>query len=172
MVEITTKVDTSRIKGFKTFSNPINTYLQSNRTLTEDEGFLVPDGHEVLKQDWLDLYNSGTFPDGTTEDYFILPSIVQPTDGSKIYLIGKVLNSNTVNMADGHGVAKNFTNADLDSNKVLTFDHGIAHINPIIQVTDNNNNIVLPIQVVNIVGQSKIKIGREITGTWKVVVYG
>lgn len=167
-----TKVSTKRIKDFQTFSNPINTYLYSNRELTEEEGFLLPSGQEVLKTSWLELYNSGDFQDGSTEEYFILPNIEQPIDGRKLYLIGKVLNSNVVNFDNGHAAVMNFTQEDLDSEFNLTFAHGIGHANPIIQVTDNNNNICLPIQVINSVGQTKLRIGREISGTWKVVVYG
>ena len=171
-MNISTRVSTQRIKDFQLFSNPINTYIYSNRELSEEAGFLLPSGQEVLKASWLELYNSGEFLDGSTEEYFVLPNIEQPTDGRKLYLIGKVLNSNTATFNEGHGAVMTFTLADLDSDSNIVFQHGIAHINPIIQVTDNNNNICLPIQVTNSVGQTKIKIGREITGTWKVVAYG
>lgn len=171
-MSISTRVSTQRIKDFQLFSNPINTYIYSNRELSEEAGFLLPSGQEVLKTSWLELYNSGEFPNGSTEEYFVLPNIEQPTDGRKLYLIGKVLNSNTATFNEGHGAVMSFTNADIDSDSNIVFQHGIAHINPIIQVTDNNNNICLPIQVTNSVGQTKIKIGREITGTWKVVAYG
>lgn len=171
-MSFSTKVNSKRIQDFQLFTNPLNTYVLSNRQLTEQEGFLTPDGSEVKKADWLELYNSGTFADGSTEEYFVLPNIPQPTDGSHLYLIGKILNSNTVNFDDGHGAVMNFTDAELDSNKILTFQHGIAHINPIIQITDNNGNVCLPTQVVNTVGSTKVKIGRPITGTWKIVAYG
>ncbi len=167
-----TKVSTKRIKDFQLFTNPVNTYIYSNRELTEEEGFLLPAGQEVLKASWLELYNSGDFSDGSTEEYFVLPNVEQPTDGRKLYLIGKILNSNTAVFNEGHAAVMNFTNEDLDSDSNLVFQHGIAHSNPIIQVTDNNNNICLPIQVISSVGQTKIRIGREIAGTWKVVVYG
>lgn len=171
-MSFSTKVSTQRLREFQLFSNPINTYITSNRELTEDEGFLIPDGREVLKAEWLELYNSGSFTDGTTAEYFVLPVKEQPTDGSHIYLIGKILNSNVVNFDNGHAAVMTFTSNDLDENYNLTFQHGIAHINPIIQVTDEKGNLCLPIQVVNTVGQSKILIGRKIEGTWKVVIYG
>ena len=171
-MSFSTKVSTKRIKDFQLFSNPINTYVYSNRELSEEEGFLPPSGQEVLKTSWLELYNSGDFPDGSTEEYFVLPNIEQPTDGRKIYLVGKVLNSNVVNFDNGHAAVMNFTREDLDSDFNLTFAHGIGHANPIVQVTDNNNNMGLPVKIINSIGQSKLFIGREIEGTWKVVVYG
>jgi hypothetical protein len=167
-----TRVSTQRIKDFQLFSNPINTYIYSNKELSEEAGFLLPAGQEVLKTSWLELYNSGEFPDGSTEEYFVLPNVAQPEDGRKIYLIGKVLNSNTVNFNEGHAASMTFTSDDLDSDLNITFQHGIAHLNPIIQVIDNNNCICLPIAVLNSVGQTKIRIGRVISGTWKVVAYG
>lgn len=167
-----TRVSTQRIKDFQLFANPINTYIYSNRELSEEAGFLLPDGREVLKASWLELYNSGEFADGSTEEYFVLPNVIQPTDGRIIYLIGKVLSSNTATFNEGHGAVMNFTNADIDSDSNIVFQHGIAHINPIIQVVDNNNNVCMPIQVINSVGQTKIRIGREIAGTWRVVAYG
>ena len=173
MPKLSTKVITGRIAEFKLYSSSVGSFVQTVRDdLTEEEGFLVPDGHEVEKSKWLELYSMKDFPDGTTEEFFVLPAIAQPTDGTHIYLVGKVLSSDTVNMAQGHGAAKNFTAADLDANGVLTFDHGIAHINPLLQVIDNNNNMALPTEVVNTVGHSKIKIGREIIGTWQVLAYG
>ena len=173
MVSLSTKVITGRIEEFKLYSSSVGSFIQTVRDdLTEEDGFLIPDGHEVEKAKWLELYNMKDFPDGTTEEFFILPAIAQPTDGTHIYLVGKVLTSDTVNMAQGHGAAKSFTYNDLDENGVLTFDHGIAHINPLIQILDNQNNVALPIQVVNTVGRSQVKIGREIIGTWKIIAYG
>lgn len=172
MSELSTKVIPGRIEGFKLYSSSVGSFVQTVRDdLTEEEGFLVPDGHEVLKSDWVELYNLKEYLDGTTEDFFVLPAIGQPTDGTHIYLVGKVLSSDTVNMAQGHGAAKSFTNVDLE-NGVLTFDHGIAHINPLIQVTDNNNNMTLPLQVINTVGRTKVTIGRQIEGTWRITAYG
>lgn len=167
-----TKVSTERILDFQLFSNPINTFIRSNRELTEDQGFLIPDGSEVKKTKWTELYNSGNFKDGSTSDYFVLPNVAQPTDGTHIYLIGRVLNSNVISFDDGRASVMNFTNDNLDANKILTFEHGIGHINPMIQVTDNKGNVALPIQVVNTVGTTKVKIGREIEGTWRIVAYG
>lgn len=173
MANLSTKVITGRIEEFKLYSSSVGSFVQTVRDdLTEEEGFLVPDGHEVEKAKWLELYNMKDFPDGTTEEFFVLPSIAQPTDGTHIYLVGKVLTSDTVNMAQGHGAAKSFTYADLDENQILTFDHGIAHINPLIQIYDNHSNLTMPTEVVNTVGRSRIKIGRKIDGTWKVIVYG
>lgn len=173
MANLSTKVITGRIAEFRLYSSSVGSFIQTVRDdLTEEEGFLVPDGHEVEKAKWLELYNMKDFPDGTTEDYFILPAIAQPTDGTHIYLVGKVLSSDTVNMAQGHGAAKSFTKTDLDENGILTFDHGIGHINPLLQILDNNNNAAWPVEVTNTVGRSRIKIGRQITGTWKVIAYG
>ena len=64
-MSISTRVSTQRIKDFQLFSNPINTYIYSNRELSEEAGFLLPDGREVLKASWLELYNSGEFADGS-----------------------------------------------------------------------------------------------------------
>lgn len=169
MANETTKVGTSRLKDFELLTNQIGCYVPSS--LPEPPiGMLrvSSPGLEAKKSDWPELYAKIGGEDGSTDEFFILP-YVPKIDDLEFYLVGKIIFSNTI--VSGNTVTQSFTSTDLDSQGYYKFSHGISHLNPIIQISDSSGGFVLPVEIINSVGLSKIKIG-SMTGTWKVTAIG
>lgn len=169
----TTNVTVSKIEDFTLYSSPVGTQVTIYGTKTEAQGYLLPNGSEKLKSEWLELWNTGGFEEGSDADHFVLPNITQPENTNQhIYIVGKVLLSNVVSLANANGVTTSFTNNDLTNDKSYVFNHGIGHTYPIVQVYDNNGWLVPSFSIVNSVGSSTIQLGRDIVGTWRVIAYG
>ena len=174
MIGSSTLVGLSRLKDFSIFENRIGTVVQSYVS-NPPAGclYIGNQGVEVSKTEWSELYAAIGGEDGSDSTKFVLP--YKADDGAlKHYLVGKVLVSDITQ--SGNNVVATFTNSDLDANGYYTFRHGIGHINPILQLYDNNNEMISMVEVINSVGQSKIKIAgtylETITGTWKVIAVG
>ena len=172
MANPTTKVKISRIEGFENITSKIGEYVITDLEQPKAGYISVAEEQILNKTDWPDLYATGAYEDGLEEGTFIVPATSSPVSNKYVYLVGKILSSNTAYFNEGHGASLTFGNADLDSNHTLTFNHGIAHINPIIQLMDSYGTQVNAHHISNSVGVSKIGFGREIQGVWKVVAYG
>lgn len=170
----TTRVSTSRLRDFEYLSARIGSLVPSYQS-TPPEGMLDISvlNTEVKKADWPELYETIGGEEGTTSEYFILPYKANEAD-LHYYLVGKVLISDT-SMA-GKIISGTFTNDNLDANGYYTFIHGITHTHPIVQIYDNNNGTVIPSEVINTSGRSKVKILGDflssISGTWTIQVIG
>lgn len=174
MIEQTTKISTSRLKDFELFMDRIGSLVPSYSS-EPPAGMLrisVPNT-EVSKTEWATLYQKIGGVDGSTSDTFVLPYKEKEGD-LEYYLVGKILFSDIV--VNGNVISKNFTSSDLDEEGYFLFNHGINHLNPIIQVRDTNGGQVLVEKIVNMSGQSKLLIGgkfqSEIKGTWTVSAIG
>ena len=174
MVDNTTLVGISRLKDFELITGRIGSLIPSYSS-TIPAGCLrisVPNT-EASKTEWAELYSVIGGEDGETPDTFILPYKEKEGD-LEYYLVGKILLSDIV--ATGNTISRSFTSSDLNNDGYFIFNHGIDHINPIIQVYDSNGGQVTVPEVVNSVGQSWIKIIGEmlptITGTWKATAIG
>lgn len=166
----TTKVGLSRLKDFEYLSSYIGCYVPS--ALAEPPlGMLrvSVQGAEASKTEYAALYQKIGGEDGSTPDMFVLPYVPKVGD-VEYYLVGKVMYSDTV--VNGNIISYTFTNENLDENGYLVFQHGINHLNPIIQVKDSTGTFVWPVEVINMSGISKIKIGRTFNGTWTALAAG
>ena len=170
----TTRVSTSRLRDFQYFSAQIGSVVPSYQA-TPPEGMLAINQlrTEVKKTDWPELYETIGGEDGSTNDYFVLPYKADEDD-LHYYLVGKVLISDT--SMTGQVISTSFNNNNLDANGYYTFIHGISHTHPIIQIYDNNNGVVIPSEVINTSGKSKVKILgtflTSISGTWTIQAIG
>lgn len=169
----TTLVSTSRLRDFQYYSSQIGSLIPSYQP-TPPAGMLDIStlNTEVKKADWPELYQTIGGEDGTTSEYFILPYKANEVD-LHYYLVGKVLISDTSmynTMAQAYFKARDLTAG------YYRFNHGIQHTHPIIQVYDNLNREVVPSEVVNTVGYSRIKLSGEfqssIEGDWHVIAIG
>lgn len=174
MPNTTTLVSTSRLKDFELLTSRIGAVIGSYADTTPSGCLYIGQQNTaVSKTEWAELYAKIGGQDGPTAGTFILP--YKADDGDlKYYVIGKVLFSDVV--ASGNIISQSFSYADLDSSGYFTFAHGIDHTNPIILVLNENGGQVLPSEITNSVGQSKIKIDGDFrgswTGTWKVLAIG
>lgn len=170
----TTRVSTSRLRDFQYYESQIGSLIASYQT-TPPAGMLAVDtvNAEVAKADWPELYETIGGRDGSSPDMFILP--YKSNEGDlHYYLVGKVLISGT--SLTGHVVSTTFTDSDLDSGGYFTFNHGISHTHPIIQIYDENGAQVLSDEINNTSGKSRIKVlgtfTPSISGTWTVQAIG
>lgn len=173
MTDTTTLVSTSRLKDFELLTDRIGSLVPSY--LSEPpEGMLriSVQNTEVSKTEWAALYEKIGGKDGTAANTFVLPYKAKEDD-LEYYLVGKVIFSDTA--ASGNVISKRFTSLDLDNDGYFLFQHGISHLNPIIQIRDSNGGQVLVPEIINMSGQSKIKVGgdlTEVTGTWTALAIG
>lgn len=170
----TTLVSTSRLKDFELFYDRIGSTIPSYAT-EPPAGTLrisVPNT-EVSKTEWAALYEVIGGEDGSTPDTFVLPYKEKEGD-LEYYLVGKVLVSDIV--ISGNVISQTFTYDDLDDEGYFTFQHGIGHLHPIIQVRDADGGQVLIPKIINEVGQSKLLISGDFrpswTGTWTAEALG
>ncbi|MBP5469039.1 MAG: hypothetical protein J6Z11_07310 [Candidatus Riflebacteria bacterium] len=164
MPDTTTLVSSSRLKDFELFTGRIGS-LVSSYSSEAPSGclYIGVQNTEVSKTVWAELYDKIGGADGTQPGTFVLP--YKADEGSlKYYIVGKVLISDVV--ASGNVVSQTFSFADLDSSGYYTFNHGIDHTNPIIQVRDENNGMVLIPEIINTIGKSKLKIEGTYRGAW------
>lgn len=170
----TTRVSTSRLRDFQYLSSQIGSLVPSYQS-TPPEGMLDISvlNTEVKKADWPELYETIGGEEGTTSEYFILPYKANEAN-LHYYLVGKVLISDT--SMSGRIISATFNNSSLDNHGYYTFVHGITHTHPMIQVYDNNNGSVIPSEVINTSGRSKVKILGDfltsIPGTWTIQAIG
>lgn len=170
----TTLVGYRRLKDFELFTGRIGSLLPSySSTIPAGCLRISSPNTEVSKTEWSALYEVIGGEDGTTPGTFILP--YKPKEGDlEYYLIGKILLSDEA--LTGSVVSRTFSYSDLDNQGYFTFNHGISHVNPIIQVYDQDEGQVIPMEIINSVGQSKILIGGDFTpswvGTWTVRAIG
>lgn len=166
----TTLVGLSRLKDFEFLANQIGSYVPSSLPEPPLGTLRVSvEGAEASKTEWAALYEKIGGEDGSTPDKFKLPYV--PKQGNlEYYLIGKVLYGDL--LVSGNTISQTFTKDDLDDYGYYVFNHGIEHLNPIIQVTDEDGGQVTLVEVINTTGSSKIKIGYHFTGTWKATAIG
>lgn len=165
MTEQTTRISTTRLKDFELFTDRIGSLVPSYSS-EPPAGMLrisVPNT-EVSKTEWAALYEKIGGVDGSTSDTFVLPYKEKEGD-LEYYLVGKILFSDIV--VNGNVISNNFTLEDLDEEGYFLFNHGINHINPIIQVRDTNGGQVLVEKIINMSGQSKLLIGGRFQKTWE-----
>lgn len=170
----TTLVGTSRLKDFELFTGRIGSTVSSYSS-EPPAGclYIGVNNTAVSKTEWSELYAKIGGADGSTPGTFILP--YKADEGNlKYYIVGKVLISDIV--VSGTIISQDFSYNDLDSSGYYTFHHGIAHTNPIIQVRDEHGGMVIVPEIINSVGQSKLKIDGTYrgswTGTWKALAIG
>ena len=170
----TTRVSTSRLRDFEYYQSRIGSLVPSYQT-TPPAGMLAIDvvNTEVAKAEWPELYETIGGSDGSSAAMFILP--YKPNDGDlHYYLVGKVLISGT--SLTGNIISTTFTNANLDANGYFTFNHGIDHTHPMIQLYDENGAQVLSDKIINTSGKSRVKVlgtfTPSISGTWTVQAIG
>lgn len=170
MANDTTLVGLSRLKDFEYLSGQIGCYLPSSLPEPPAGTLRVSQpGLEASKTEWSALYEKIGGTDGSTSDKFVLPYIPKQGD-LEYYLIGKVLYADMV--ISGNTIAQSFTNVDVDGNGYFIFNHGISHLNPLIQIQDEDGGDVFLTEIINMSGLSKIKIGHAFTGTWKAIATG
>lgn len=159
-----TLVSTSRLKDFDLFTGRIGSTISSYSSEAPAGCLYIGNQNtEASKTEWAELYAKIGGDDGSTPGTFVLP--YKADEGSlKYYIIGKVLISDIV--VSGNIISQTFSSNDLDSSGYYTFHHGINHTNPIIQVRDENGGMVVIPEIINSVGQSKLKISGEFTGAW------
>jgi hypothetical protein len=170
----TTKVSTSRLKDFELFTGRIGSLVPSYSS-EPPAGMLrisVPNT-EVSKTEWTALYEVIGGEDGSTSDTFVLP--YKAKEGNlEYYLVGKIMFSDLV--VSGNVISRTFTFSEVDSDGYFTFNHGINHLNPIIQVRDADGGQVLIEKIINMSGYSKLKIsGPNLTkfdGSWTALAIG
>ena len=170
----TTLVSTSRLKDFDLFTGRIGSIISSYSSEAPAGCLYIGQQNTaVSKTEWAELYAKIGGSDGSTSGTFILP--YKADEGTlKHYIIGKVLISDIV--VSGNIISQSFSYNDLDSSGYYTFHHGINHTNPMIQVVDENGGMVVVPEIINSVGQSKLKIGGTYrgswTGSWKALAIG
>ena len=170
----TTLVSTSRLKDFEFLTGRIGSLISSYSNEAPSGCLYIGNQNtEVSKTEWSELYSKVGGSDGSEPDTFILPYKADE-DSLKFYIVGKVLMSDVV--ASGNIISQDFSYNDLDASGYFTFNHGIGHTNPIIQVRDEHGGMVQVPEIINSVGQSKLKIDgtfiSEWTGTWKALAIG
>lgn len=174
MTDNTTLVGSSRLKDVEFATGRIGSLIPSySSTIPAGCLRISSPNTEASKTEWAELYAKIGGEDGETPGTFILP--YKPKEGDlEYYLIGKILLSDII--ATGNVVSQSFSQADLNANGQYIFNHGIGHINPIIQVYNADGGQVLIPEVINSVGQSWLKITGNfrstITGTWKAIAIG
>lgn len=170
----TTLVGYRRLKDFELYTGRIGSLVPSYSSTVPAGCLRISSPNtEASKTEWSALYEAIGGADGSSSDMFVLP--YKPKEGDlEYYLVGKILLSDE--SLTGGVVSRTFSYSNLDSQGYFTFNHGISHVNPIIQVYDENNGQVTPTEVINSVGVSKIKIGGYFnpkwTGTWTVRAIG
>jgi hypothetical protein len=170
----TTKVSTSRLKDFELFTGRIGSLIPSYSS-EPPAGTLrisVPNT-EVSKTEWAALYEVIGGKDGSTSDTFVLPYRAKEED-LEYYLVGKIMFSDLI--VSGNVVSTSFSSSSIDKDGYFTFNHGINHLNPIIQVRDADGGQVMIEKIINASGYSKLKIigpyQPSITGTWTALAIG